>query len=96
MFKFKVEGGKTYQFKARPAKSDGIIEVQAVDDDGNDLGKAASPNKGAVAKIENLKLAKSGPIYVKVQWGEWSSKQGHYGIAFGEGEVESPHPDPEQ
>ena len=63
VFKFKVEGGKTYQFKARPAKSDGIIEVQTVDDDGNQLGKAASPNKGAVAKIENLKLAKSGPIY---------------------------------
>ena len=96
VFKFKVEGGKTYQFKARSAKSDGIIEVQAVDDDGNELGKATSPNKGAVAKIENLKLAKSGPIYIKVQWGEWSSKQGHYGIAFGEGEVESPHPDPEQ
>jgi len=47
-------------------------------------------------KVDNIKLAKSGPIYVKVQWGEWSSKQGHYGIAFGEGEVESPHPDPEQ
>ena len=40
MFKFKVEGGKTYQFKTRPAKSDGIIEVQTVDDDGNELGKS--------------------------------------------------------
>ena len=95
VFKFKVEGGKTYQFKARPARADGLVEVQAVDDDGNDLGKAASPNAGALVKLENLKLAKSGPIYIKVHWGEWSSKQGHYGIAFGEGEVESPHPDPE-
>jgi len=63
---------------------------------GTNSAKATSPNKGAVAKIENLKLAKSGPIYIKVQWSEWSSKQGHYGIAFVQGEVESPHPDPEQ
>ena len=34
--------------------------------------------------------------HVRVQYVEWSSKQGHYGIALGEGEVESPHPDPEQ
>jgi hypothetical protein len=67
-----------------------------VDDDGNDLGKGSSPKKGAVAKIENLKLQKTGFIYVRVQYGEWSSKQGHYGIGLGEGEVESPHPDPEQ
>ena len=95
VFKFKVEGGKTYQFKARPARETGIIDVAVVDDDGNDLGHASSP-KGAVVKVENIKLPKSGPIYVKLTWGEWSSKQGHYGIAFGEGEVESPHPDPEQ
>jgi len=96
VFKFKVEGGKTYQFKARPAKDSGILDVAVVDDDGKDLGQASSPNKGAVAKVENIKLPKSGPIYVKLTWGEWSSKQGHYGIAFGEGEVASPHPDPEQ
>jgi hypothetical protein len=46
VFKFKVDGGKTYQFKARPAKSSGSIDVSVVDDDGNDLGKASSPNKG--------------------------------------------------
>jgi von Willebrand factor type A domain len=96
VFKFKAGGGKTYQFKARPAKTDGSIDLAAVDDDGNDLGKGSSPNKGAVAKIENLKLQKTGFIYVRVQYGEWSSKQGHYGIGLGEGEVESPHPHPEQ
>ena len=46
VYKFKVEGGKTYQFKARPARADGIIDVQVVDDAGNDLGKASSPNAG--------------------------------------------------
>jgi len=96
VFKFKAEGGKTYQFKARPAKADGIIDLAAVDDDGTDLGKGSSANKGAVAKIENIKLQKSGYVFVRVQYGEWSSKQGHYGIALAEGEVESPHPDPEQ
>jgi hypothetical protein len=96
VFKFKVDGGKTYQFKARPAKSSGSIDVAVVDDDGNDLGKASSPNKGAVVKVENIKLQKSGSIFVKLQYGEWSSKQGHYGFSFGEGEVESPHPQPEE
>lgn len=96
VFKFKVEAGKTYQAKARPAKADGTIDLAVVDEDGVDLGKASSPNAGAAAKVTDIKPTSAGFIYVKVQFGEWSSKQGHYGIAFGEGDVESPHPDPEQ
>jgi hypothetical protein len=41
-------------------------------------------------------LPKDGYIYIKVQYGEWSSKTGHYGIALGEGRVDSPHPPSEQ
>jgi len=96
VFKLKAQGGKNYQFKARPAKSDGSIDLSAVNDDGIALGSASSPNKGAVATLDKLTLAKDGYIYVTVKYGEWSSKQGNYGIAFGEGDVESPHPDPEQ
>ncbi len=96
VFKFKAGGGKSYQFKARPAKADGSIDLSAVNDDGVALGSASSPNKGAVATLDGLKLTKDGYIYVKVQFGEWSSHTGHYGIALGEGQVDSPHPPPEQ
>jgi hypothetical protein len=96
VFKFKATGGKSYQFKARPAKADGSINLTAVNDDGVDLGSGSSTNKGAVASIDKLTLPKDGYIYVKVQYGEWSSKAGHYAIALGEGQVDSPHPAPEQ
>jgi len=96
VYKFKAQGGKNYQFKARPAKADGSIDLSAVNDDGVNLGSASSPNKGAVATLDKLTLPKDGYIYVKVQYGEWSSKTGHYAIALGEGEVESPHPPSEE
>jgi hypothetical protein len=96
VFKFKAQGGKTYQFKARPARVDGSIDLSAVDDDGNSLGNGSSANGGAVANLDGLKLTKVGYIYVTAQFGEWSSKTGHYGIALGEGQVDSPHPLPEQ
>ena len=95
VFKFKATGGKSYQFKARSARADGSIDLTAVNDDGVNLGSGSSPNKGAVALLDKLTLPKDGYIYVKVQYGEWSSKAGHYGIALGEGQVESPHPLPE-
>jgi hypothetical protein len=95
VFKFKAQGGKSYQFKARPARSDGTIDLSAENDDGVSLGNASSPNAGAVATLDKLTLANDGFIYVKVQYGEWSSKTGHYGIALGEGQVDSPHPPPD-
>jgi hypothetical protein len=96
VFKFKAQGGKTYQFKARPARADGSIDLSAVNDDGVSLGSASSPNKGAVATLDKLTVAKDQYVYVTVKYGEWSSKAGHYGIALGQPEVDSPHPPPEQ
>jgi hypothetical protein len=96
VFKFKAQGGKTYQFKARPARADGSIDLSAVNDDGVNLGSASSPNKAAVATLDKLTVPKDQYIYVTVQYGEWSSKAGHYGIALGEPAVDSPHPPPEQ
>lgn len=96
VFKFKAQGGKAYQFKARPARADGSIDLSAVNDDGVNLGSASSPNKGAVATLDKLTVPKDQYIYVTVQYGEWSSKAGHYGIALGEPAVDSPHPPPEQ
>jgi hypothetical protein len=95
VFKFKVDGGKTYTFKARPANSQATIQIQIVDGDGVDLGSGSSPNAGAVAKVENIKLAKSGSIYVKLSFYHYTAK-GHYAFAFGEGDVDSPHPEPEK
>ena len=92
VFKFKAQGGEVYQFKARPTRTDGSIDLSASNDDGVNLGSGGSPNKGAVATLDKLSLPKDGYIYVKVQYGEWSSKTGHYGIALGQGQVDSPHP----
>jgi von Willebrand factor type A domain len=95
-FKFKAQGGKTYLFKARSARSDGNISLSAEDDDGVSLGTASSPNAGAVATLDKLTIPKDGYIYVSVQSGEWGSHTFHYGIALGEGQVDSPHPPLEQ
>ncbi len=96
VFKFKATGGKTYQFKARPARTDANLGLSAVNDDGVNLGSGNSPNAGAVATLDKLTIPKDGYIYITVQSGEWGSKTGHYGIALGEGAVDSPHPLPEQ
>jgi hypothetical protein len=52
-----------------------------------------SPNRGAVAKLEGLKLAKPGYIYVKVSYDQYEAK-GPYSLALGIGEVDSPPPPP--
>jgi len=96
VFKFKATGSKTYQFKARPARTDANLGLSAVNDDGVNLGSGNSPNAGAVATLDKLTIPKDGYIYITVQPGEWGSKTGHYGIAVGEGTVDSPHPPPEQ
>ena len=95
VFKFEAQDGEVYQFKARPARADGSIDLSASNDDGVNLGTGSSPNKGTLAKLDKLSLPKDGYIYVKVQYGEWSSKTGHYGIALGQGQVDSPHSPPE-
>jgi hypothetical protein len=52
------------------ARADGSIDLLASNDDGDSLGNGSSPNKGAVATLDNLSLPKDGYIYVKVQYGE--------------------------
>jgi len=52
-----------------------------------------SPNRGAVAKLEGLKLAKPGYIYVKVSYDQYEAK-GPYSLTLGIGEVDSPPPPP--
>jgi hypothetical protein len=42
-----------------------------------------------VAKIENLKLAKAGMIFVKVRYSD-SNNRGGYSFALGPGDIDSP------
>jgi hypothetical protein len=65
-FKFKADGTNSYSFKVRPSSDQGQMSLQAVDGDGVQLGQSTAPNRGAVAKLEGLKVAKPGYIYVKV------------------------------
>jgi hypothetical protein len=91
VFKLTAEAGKTYQFKARPAADGAYMTVNAVDGDGVNLGGGQSPNAGAVAKLENLKLAKTGAIYVKVAFDRnYGRPAGDYSIAVGAGDIDSP------
>ena len=91
VFKFTAEAGKTYQFKARPAADGAIMTLSAVDGDGVNLGDGHPPNNGAVAKLENLKLAKTGAIYVKVSFDRnYGRPAGDYSFAVGPGDIESP------
>ena len=93
VFKFKAEAGKSYQFKVRPSSANATLQLQAVDSDGVQLGNGQSVNRGAVAKIENLKIPKAGYIFVKVSYDHYADK-GPYSMAFGPGDVDSPPPPP--
>jgi hypothetical protein len=62
-FKFKADGTNSYSFKVRPSSDQGQMSLQAVDGDGVQLGQSTAPNRG-VAKLQGLKLAKPGYIYV--------------------------------
>ena len=91
VFKFTAEAGKTYQFKARPAADGAYMTLSAEDGDGVSLGSGQSPNAGALAKLENLKLAKTGAIFVKVAFDRnYGRPAGDYSIAVGPGDIESP------
>jgi von Willebrand factor type A domain len=91
VFKFTAEAGKTYQFKARPAADGAVMTLAAVDRDGVNLGNGQSPNPGAVAKLENLKLAKTGAIFVKVAFDRnYGRPAGDYSFAVGPGDIDSP------
>jgi hypothetical protein len=67
VFKFKADARTAYQVKARSANDAGTIILHAVDSDGVLLGDGQSTNAGAITKMENLKLAKAGTIFVKVR-----------------------------
>ena len=88
-FKFKADAGTAYTFKARSGNDNGSIILHAVDSDGVVLGDGQSPNAGAVAKMENLKLAKAGWIFVKVRYYD-SNNSGDYSFALGPGDIDSP------
>ncbi len=91
VFKFKAEQGKVYQFKARAINPEASIELQAIDSDGAILGKGESPNKGAAAKLENLKLAQPGDVYVKVSYYHYGAK-GVYSFTLVQGDAEAQSP----
>jgi hypothetical protein len=88
VYKFNAEAGKAYTFKARPGTDDGTIGLAAVDGDGVSLGSGQSPNAGAVAKVENIKLAKGGAVYVKVNYPYGTP--GDYSMVLGVGDIPSP------
>jgi hypothetical protein len=88
-FKFKADAGTAYTFKARSGNDNGSIILHAVDSDGVTLGDGSSPNYGAVAKMENLKVAKAGWIFVKVRYYD-SNNSGDYSFALGPGDIDSP------
>jgi len=91
VFKFTAEAGKTYQFKARPAADGAYMTLSAEDGDGVSLGSGQSPNAGALAKLENLKLAKTGAIFVRVAFDRnYGRPAGDYSIAVGPGDIDSP------
>jgi hypothetical protein len=94
-FKFKADGTNSYSFKVRPSSDQGQMSLQAVDGDGVQLGQSTAPNRGAVAKLEGLKVAKPGYIYVKVTYDQFEAK-GPYSLALGIGEVDSPPAPPPQ
>jgi hypothetical protein len=54
-----------------------------------DPGDGSSPNAGAVAKMENLKVAKAGWIFVKVRYYD-GNNSGDYSFALGPGDIDSP------
>jgi hypothetical protein len=95
IFKFKADGGTAYAFKARPGDPKATLQLQATNSDGDALGQAQSPNPGAAAKLEDLKVAKSGSVYVKVSYDQYGSK-GPYSFALGNGDIDSPPPPPVQ
>jgi len=95
VFKFKADGTSSYSFKVRPSSAQGLLSLQAVDDDSVQLGQSTAPNRGTVAKLEGLKLAKPGYIYVKVSYDQYEAK-GPYSLAVGVGDVDSPPPPPEE
>jgi hypothetical protein len=91
VYKFMAEAGKIYQFKTRPTNDAAVMALSAVDADGNKLGDAQAQNGGAVATLGNLKLAKTGTIFVKVSFNRsYGNPAGDYSFAFGAGDVASP------
>jgi len=91
VFKFKAEQGKVYLFKARPKNPEASIELQAIDSDGVILGKGESPNKGAAAKLENLKPAEPGYVYVKLWYYHYGAK-GPYSFTLVQSDAEAKPP----
>jgi len=89
VFKFKADAGTAYQVKVRTGNDAASMVLHAVDADGVVLGDGSSPNYGAVAKMENLKLAKAGMIFVKVNYYN-SNNGGDYSLALGPGDIDSP------
>ncbi len=89
-YKFKAKAGVAYQIKVRPGE-DVEMKVEAIDADGVSLGKAISPNAGALAKIEKFSVKEAGFIYVRVT-GDYFSNHPEliYALAIGENTVESP------
>jgi len=69
--------------------SGSMAQHDAVDSDGVTLGHGSSPNFGAVAKMENLKVAKAGWIFVKVRYYD-GNNSGDYSFALGPGDIDSP------
>ncbi len=94
VFKFKLDAGKTYSLRARPADPKATLQIQVVDSDGTELAQQSAPNPGAAAKVDGIRLAKSGAIYAKLSYYHYGTK-GHYAFAFGEGDIESPPPPPQ-
>jgi len=80
--------GARYANHLRGGRHASII-LHAVDSDGVTLGDGSSPNYGAVAKMENLKVAKAGWIFVKVRYYD-SNNSGDYSFALGPGDIDSP------